>query len=125
MAGNKHDSTAFDNNIKYFLIDNSKHKKFILADSAYDTKYIKETASKLNYTPIIDYNKRNTKNDSKKRKFNPKEKKIYKTRIKIENFFCRLKKYKRILFRQDSYEDSYMGFVYMAALDILVNKIYA
>ena len=93
------------------------------ADSAYDAKYIREKLKSNGYTPVILHNRRNIKDKSKLQTFTNNEKKIYKKRIKVENFFNKLKKYKRILIRQDRYEWSYMSFVYLACIDILYKNI--
>ena len=70
---------------------NIEYKPYILADKMYDTHEFREQCISHNYTPIIDYNKRNLKNELLLKKLTKKEKKIYKKRVKVENTFCILK----------------------------------
>ena len=87
---------------------------FMLADKMYDSKKFRQECIKKGYTPIIDYNKRNTKNIKLIKKLTKKEKSVYKKRIKVENTFCIMKKYRRIQLIYDSYFITYKSFLYLA-----------
>lgn len=60
--------------------NNNKHKRYMLADSIYDTKSIHDKIKALGIEPIISPNKRNTKDKKKieQRKLKGNKKKIYK-----------------------------------------------
>ena len=116
--GNKNDAkiglTNIDKINENIKIINSKCESYMLADKMYDTKEFREKCILNNFKPIIDYNKRNTKNKKLIKKLTKKEKKIYKKRMKVENTFCILKKYKRIQLIYDSYLSTYVSFIYLA-----------
>ena len=123
--GNKNDTKIglvnidkIDENMK---IINSKCKPYILADKMYDTNEFREKCISNNYKPIIDYNKRNTKNNKLIKKLTRKDKRIYKKRIKVENTFCILKKYKRIQLIYESYLSTYTSFIYLAQC-LMINR---
>ena len=100
---------------------NFKCKPYMLADKMYDTNEFREKCTSNNFKPIIDYNKRNTKNSKLIKKLTKKEKQIYKKRIKVENTFCILKKYKRIQLIYDSNLSTYVSFIYLAQC-IMITK---
>ena len=89
-------------------------RPYMLADKMYDTKNFREKCIKSNYRPIIDYNKRNTKDEKLIKRLTKKQRKIYKKRIVVENRFCIIKKYKRLQLIYDSYSKTYLSFVYLA-----------
>jgi hypothetical protein len=72
---------------KYEL--SKKHKKYFMADAGYDSNNNINYLREMGYHPLIDYNKRNTKDleKIKEKQMTKLEKKIYKKRIKIENHF--------------------------------------
>jgi len=86
----------------------------MLADKMYDTNEFRNSCTKANYKPIIDYNKRRTKDVKKIKRLTKKERKIYNKRIKVENRFCIFKKYRRIRIIYDSYLSTYSSFLYLA-----------
>ena len=63
------------------------HKQYFLADKRYDSNKIIKMLNQKGYTPIIPQNKRNIKDKSKLRTLNSQEKKIYKKRIIVENYY--------------------------------------
>ena len=117
-AGNHNDAkiglTNIDTINEYINIKNGIHKPYLLADKMYDTNDFRNECIEVGYKPIIDYNKRNTKNKKLIKKLTKKQRKTYKKRIKVENTFCIIKKYKRIRFIYDSYLSTYTSFLYLA-----------
>ena len=69
--------------------------KYFLADKAYDSQNTTEFFEDNGIVPVIPQNKRNIKDKRKIKKFNDKQKKIYKNRNKVENSFAILKKIER------------------------------
>lgn len=125
--GNKHDSTILydqltKENINEKCIIN-KYKKYMLADKGYDSNKITNILKGKGYTPIIAYNKRNTKDITKIRTMNKKEKILYKRRIIIEQIFMKLKRCKRINIRYDRKMKTYEGFVLLGVIDLIIKHI--
>ena len=126
FMGNSNDAKFVDrlyNNsfVDYFLI-NKKYKKksYFLGDKAYDTKNIRNL-TKNNHITIIDYNKRNSKKVTKK--LNTFEKKIYKKRIKVENFYSWLTRFPKMNIIVERSLESFTGLVLLCTSLILENKI--
>jgi hypothetical protein len=103
----------------------NRYKQTILADSSYNSEHNKTYLKKIGYTPIIDYNKRNTKNKEliKKNKLNRKEKKIYKKRKIIESFFSWIKNFPVINQNYQKTIKSYNGLLLLASSLIISKKI--
>lgn len=129
--GSENDGKILEKDLSDLNIDISKihknQKKFILADAIYDTKNIREQIKKLGYTPIIDFNRRRTKDPIKlkKMKLKKKEIKIYKKRVKVEHFFAHLKGHNRILgYRYSKNLSNFVGFVFVSCIKMLAQKYY-
>ena len=83
----------YSNSFDYsFITKNIKKKSYFLGDKAYDTNNIRNLTK--DHKTIIDYNKRNTQINIKK--LNTFEKKIYKKRIRIENFYSWLTRFPKM-----------------------------
>jgi len=91
------------------------------ADTGYDSNLNDIFLKEKNYTPIIPKNKRNTKDKTKIRTLNEKEKKIYKQRIKVENYYSWIKKFNKINFIQDKKKDNFMGLLTLVNI-IIINR---
>lgn len=123
-SGNKYDSVIFleqlqtQNNISKYT--NNKKKPNMLADKGYDSKKIRSKLIEKGYTPIIPYNKRNTKDKSKIKHLNDGQKKVYKIRIRIEQTFMKLKRYRRVNVRYDRLCNTYKGFVQLALIEMII-----
>ena len=80
----------------------------LLADKAFDSNVI-----------IADLNERGAKaviSQHPRRTFpRPIDKEIYKWRHLIENFFCKLKEFKRIAMRADKTDESFKAIIHLAA----------
>ena len=118
VSGNKNDAKIGEINVdmtkKRINELNLKCKPYMLADRMYDTSDFRQKCINVSYRPIIDYNKRNTKNKKLIKKLTKNQKTIYKKRIRVENRFCILKKYRRVHLIYDSYLMSYKSFLYLA-----------
>lgn len=98
-AGNKNDAEIIIDNLNNLYINtqandlknSNKHKQYLLADKGYDSYKVRNEVNSKGYIPIIDYNKRNTKDPKKIKYLTKKEKKIYKKRSNIERLFSLLK----------------------------------
>jgi len=131
QPGNISDQSLLFSNMDDMLTDitynfkNNKHKRYMLADSIYDTRDIRDKIKSYNIVPIIWPNKRNTKNKEllKIKKLNSRHKKIYKKRIIIENTFSWIYKNRRTCKRYDKLVINYMSFLYMALIKIILKRI--
>lgn len=110
-----------DNIIDSIKDINTKIIPYMLADKMYDTCEFRSKCVKHKFKPLIDYNRRNTKNNKLIKSLTPIEKKIYNKRIKVENTFCLIKKFKRLYTIYDSYMSTYKSFVFLA-LCLMINK---
>lgn len=95
---------------------------YLLADSGYDSSYIADKLKKANIKPILYPRNRNCKNPKKMRYLNKKQKKIYKKRIVVENFFAIIKKYPKINCVYEKLKSSFEGLVLFLFSAILVKK---
>lgn len=130
-SGNMSDSKFIENHLNAMLIvtkaqsytHHNRYKQYILADAGYDTLNFRNTCKNAGYIPIVDYNKRNTKNITKVKKLTNSEKLKYKKRLKIENMFSWFKKNKRVKELYEKSVDTYLSFVYLAFTKLLINRI--
>ena len=74
------------------------------------------------FSCVVPKNKRNIKdiNILASHKLNLKNKNLLKNRYKIEFTNNRLKQYKRINIRYDKFGINYLNYVYLAAIDLIV-----
>ena len=79
----------------------------LIGDRAYDTDVIRTWCAEHGIEVVIP-SKRNRKVPI------PHDRERYRTRHRIENFFCRVKDYTRIMLRKDKTSCSYAGFVSLA-----------
>lgn len=103
----------------------NRYKQYLLADSGYDSHKNKRFLKKLGYTPVIKYNKRNTKDKTiiKKNKFTKEENKIYKKRSIIESFFSWIKNFPVINQNYQKTVKSYNGLLLLASSILISKKI--
>ena len=91
--GNYNDANIFKNQL--IKLDTTKFDKkntIFMADAGYDSKKLREELNKKFYKSIIPFNKRNTKDKTKIKVLTNEDKKLYKSRINIENTFLKIKK---------------------------------
>ena len=110
VCGNEHDSlSALD------LLPEVIKGLYILADKAYDTNKIRAfilsnkgiavIPPKKNRKALIEY-----------------DKEIGKLRHRVENFFARIKRFRRVNTRYDKTASAYMGFVTLSAIEDWIKK---
>lgn len=131
FTGNVNDTKTLTNSLdEIFKIIGEKCKIF-LADSGFCSKEIRTKFAEHNILPLIPKNIRNTKKDFKMKdlpyaerldivfeEFSKDERKTYKKRIGIENFFANYKQPTKLNMRYEKYFENLMGFVniYMSRL---------
>ena len=107
-AGNVHDSKIAND-----LIDGYKDCA-LLADRAYNSKSIIDKATAQNMTIVIP-NKSNAVN------VRPFDSHVYKSRHLIENFFQRLKVFRRIATRYEKLDSRFLGLIYLTSTIKLIH----
>ena len=108
-GGNIHDSTVAVDVLTHIDISN----RTILADKAYGTAQILDYIQQQDGDYVIPP-KSNTKNPWKCDWF------LYKERHLVENFFLKLKQFRRIATRYDKLASSFLAFIYIASIAILL-----
>ena len=104
-AGNIHDVCEAST-----LIEQAQGTNFI-ADKAYDADHVIEQVQAKGMTSVIP-SKRNRKTP---RDIDPH---LYKERHLVENFFCKIKRYRRVATRYDKTAANFLGFVLFAAIRV-------
>lgn len=101
--------------------NNTVTPKYILADSAYDSKDIRKFFIDKSYIPVIDFNKKNTKDPEKLKlkTLTSSEKTIYKKRIEVEHLFSKIKQNRRLSHVYESDKKNFTGFVFLALIKII------
>ena len=102
-AGNVSDYTAAP-----LLIKNCS-AEYLIADKGYDSNTIREAANERGISDQIPTRKTNSR---------PNEHfdvDLYRLRHLVENFFCRIKRYRAIATRYDKLVRNFLSFVYFAA----------
>ena len=79
----------------------------MIGDRGYDTDELRDWCAEHDVEAVIP-SKRNRKVPI------PHDREVYKTRHKVENLFCRMKDYGRIVLRKCKTSRSYAGFVSLA-----------
>jgi transposase len=103
--GQQHDMAA-----AYDLIDGVEAEN-VLADKAYDADLLFQKIIDQGGDPVIPPRRH------RKRK-HAYDRDLYKERNRVENFFKRIKHYRRIATRYDKLAETFMGFVVLAAIMI-------
>ena len=103
--GNIHDVTEAPK-----LIEAAQGKNF-LGDKGYDSDAVIEAIEKKGMKAVIPSNG----SRAGKRKIDTH---LYKERHLVENFFCKLKRYRRVAARYEKTAANYLGFVLFASLRI-------
>lgn len=104
VPGNEHDSKSALDTLEGHVDDN-----MVLADKAYDSSKIREYIEKRGSIAVIPPR-------SNRKKPVDYCKALSKTRHEVENFFARIKRYRRVCTRYDRRPDTYMGFATLSAL---------
>lgn len=127
---NKHDSTLLNNVLNNLNIDTqplkyknaNKYKQYFLADGGYDSSSNITLLKNKGYIPIIAHNKRNTKNINKIKKFTTQDKKIYKKRIIVENYFSWIKKSPKLMFCSERNPSNYLQLLLIKTSILIFNR---
>ena len=125
-AGNHSDQKLFYNNWNDLYVEingskNNKHKRYLLADAIYDTKSIRDTINNKQITPLIAFNKRNSRNDT--RTVSGHHKQIFRKRMIVENVFSWIYQNRRTTGRYDKLNRNYYSFLFMALVKILIRRL--
>ena len=118
--GNANDTPILENQLKQkMLIELPNNCIYFMADKGYDSKALRTQLHKLQYSPLIPVNKRNTKYKQIP-KMSKNEKRLFRLRIKIEHTFMKLKRERRIATRYDRYVSNYIGFVFLGLMKLII-----
>jgi hypothetical protein len=135
IAGaNNYDSKIAMEQINNVLIEtdtksvenNNKYKQYIIGDAAYCSTPLCNALIKQGYTPIMDVNKRNTKNRILLRKMNTakrKYRKIQNKRLVVENFNSWLHKYPKLDRVIEKSTKSFRGLLLLGCSILVNNKL--
>jgi transposase len=93
------------------LLEN-QHSEKVVADKAYDSDEVRKTIRRLGARPVIPSRK-----GIRKRRY---DKEDYKQRNVIERLFNRMKHFRRVATRYDKTDESFLGFIFAAALFIVI-----
>ena len=104
-AGNIHDVTEAPT-----LIEHARGKNFI-GDKGYDANSVIEAVEKKGMTAVI---------PSKSNRIVQRviDDHVYKERHLVENFFCKIKRYRRVATRYEKTAINFLGFVLFASLRV-------
>ena len=131
VKGSNSDQTILFDNFKDLFVNisynsnNNKHKRYLLADTGYDSEKIRNMVNNFKIHSIIPANKRNTKNKEllKKKKLSGAHRKIYRKRMIVENCFSWIFKNRRLNRRYDKNITSYLAFLFMGFIKIIIKRI--
>jgi DDE family transposase len=103
--------------------NNNRYKQYLLADSGYCSKDNRLVLKELGYNPLIWFNIRNTRDETKITKFNKKQTIKYIQRKIIESSFAWLKKFPKINCLYEKNISSFYGFILIGCCYIISNYI--
>ena len=107
-----HDSQAVEE-----VLDTPRPPLAVTADKAYDSKKVRQLIKDEGALPVIP-----SRESATKKAYCPKR--IYRRRHKIENFFCRIKRYRRFATHYDKLAITFLAFIQFAAvLDWLTHRV--
>jgi len=99
----------FDGKSIFEVLPSDFKDSLILADKAYDTNFIRKEIADKGGTAVIPPKK----NRVTKIAYNSE---VGKLRSKVENFFGRIKRFRRVATRYDQKPQNYLGFVLLASI---------
>ena len=117
--GNVHDLTFIDEHVNDLYVLNKKYTNnsiSLLADKGYVSNSTKEKLKDCNYNFVYPP-KKNMKDDL------TFDKELYRKRIHVEHSFQKLKTFKRIQIRYDSFITSFSSFIFLATSQIIYKKL--
>jgi putative transposase len=92
------------------LIERAEGTNFI-ADKGYDANHVIEAAEKKGMTVVIP----STATRKVQREI---DRHLYRERHLVENFFCKIKRYRRVATRYEKTATNYLGFVLFASIQV-------
>lgn len=119
--GNLNDSNIFNkqlDNLNKTVID--KNTCVFMADAGYDSSILRNKLNNIFYKTIIPYNKRNTKDINKIKILTDNEKKMYKSRINIENTFLKIKRNRRLEIVYEKKSNNFKSLIYLSLIKFLI-----
>ena len=126
-TGSVHDATILNDQLDNLHRDHPilfNDNRILLADTAYDSQKLRDTASRLKFGKLLTYkNIRNSKKNTLENTYSMTDSLILKTRIGVEHSFSAYKQYKRCQLRYDRTIQNFTGFVYLASLAILIKNV--
>ena len=102
-GGQAHDSQSTEE-----LLDTPHAPLAVAGDKGYDSQRARQQIKDAGATPIIP-----SRENARKKAYCPKR--IYRCRHKIENFFCRIKDWRRIATRYDKLARNFLAAVHLVA----------
>ena len=115
LPHNIHDSKLIEDTINLSSIKIISSR--IIADKGYINHKMKKKLKRKKISLIYPYRK------NQKEQNTTFEKNLLKGRYIVENYFSWLKQYRRIQQRYDSTSINYFNFVYLASINIIINKL--
>ena len=103
-------------NIKLF----DKKSTIFMADTGYDSIKLINRLNDIFYKSIIPFNKRNTKDENKIKTLTNEDKKLYKSRITIENTFLKIKKNRRLEIVYEKKSKNFLSLIYLSLIKFII-----
>ena len=91
-----------------------------MADAGYDSIKLRNKLNDIFYKSIIPFNKRNTKDKNKIKTLTDEEKKLYKSRITIENTFLKIKKNRRLEIVYEKISKNFLSLIYLSLIKYII-----
>lgn len=97
-----------------------KNSTICMADAGYDSVHLRNELNNIFFKCIIPFNKRNTKDENKIKKLTDEEKKLYKSRTKVENTFMNIKKNRRLDVIYEKNSENFLSMIYLSLIKYLI-----
>ena len=110
-GGQVHDSQVVEE-----ILNTPRSPLAITADKAYDSEKVRQQIKDEGALPVIP-----NRSTAIRKAYCPKR--FYRRRHKIENFFCRIKDWRRIATRYDKLGATFMAFIQLATVRISLRLI--
>lgn len=121
FKGNLNDINIFNKQLDKLDIKLFNYKSTVfMADAGYDSIKLRKRLNDLFYKLIIPFNKRNTKDENKIKTLTNEEKKLYKSRIAIENTFLKIKKNRRLEIVYEKKSKNFLSLIYLSLIKFVI-----
>ena len=91
-----------------------------MTDTCYDSIKLRNRLNDIFYKSIIPFNKRNTKDENKIKTLTNEDKKLYKSRITIENTFLKIKKNRRLEIVYEKKSKNFLSLIYLSLIKFII-----